>query len=83
MLGRWPLSPIAVERPQTDEVQFKGISLPLWWGTDVTFRTSGPAAKYIFRPWKADRLRECLLELGWPIVDEPPMTVNSLLRRRT
>lgn len=82
VLGRWPLSPIQVKRAETSEVRFRRISLPFWWGTDVTFGRNGPAARYIFRPARARRLRSCLLELGWPVMEDPPITVTSLTRRR-
>ena len=82
VLGRWPLSPIQVKRGETSEVRFRRISLPFWWGTDVTLGRSGPAARYIFRPARARRLRSYLLELGWPVMEDPPITVTFLARRR-
>jgi hypothetical protein len=82
VLGHWPLSPIQVDRAETSEIRFRRISLPFWWATDVTFGRNGPGAKYIFRPARARRLRSCLIELGWPVMEDSPITVTSLARRR-
>ena len=81
VLGRWPLSPVVVEREATAAVRFQKVSLPLWWGTDVMFDTQGRASRYLFRPIRVRALREHLQSLGWPVVQENDLTLGNIARR--
>ncbi len=80
-LGRWPLEPVLVAREMTAAVRFQKVSLPLWWGTDVMFETSGLRKRYVFVPFRPQQLRDCLQSLGWRLVEADDVNLRQLVRR--
>jgi hypothetical protein len=80
-LGRWPLEPVLVAREMTAAVRFQKVSLPLWWGTDVMFETSGLGKRYVFVPFRPRQLRDCLQSLGWRLVEADDVNLRQLVRR--
>ncbi len=80
-LGRWPLEPVLVAREMTAAVRFQKVSLPLWWGTDVMFETSGLGKRYVFVPFRPQQLRDCLQSLGWRLVEADDVNLQQLVRR--
>lgn len=81
-ITRWPFNPLVIRRDGTSAVTFKRDRLPGWWGTDVTFITSGNASRYIFRPFRRQRLHEYLHALGWPVITDDDVTPGSVVQSK-
>jgi hypothetical protein len=83
-LRPWLRHSVILERGSIETVEFERVRLPLVWRTNVLFRhKDGSHAPKLFAAFRVNRLTQALMDLGWPVVELPPRTLNRMWRKRS